>query len=76
MNTLLQIATGTSSNGGSIAVLLISLIVGIILFFALRGVILWYYKIFDLLNNQKDQIRLQNETNELLREIRNRINRN
>lgn len=73
MNTLLQISTGTSSDGGSIVVFLIFLAVGLVVFLLLRGVVLWYYKIFDLLNNQKEQISLQKETNELLRELRDKM---
>ena len=68
MKTLLQ-AVDTNPFG-SIMILLLYIIIGLFVFLIIRGFFLWYYKIYEVLNNQKEQIRVQNETNELLREIR------
>ncbi|MGN5953629.1 hypothetical protein ACP6L2_03335 [Sphingobacterium lactis] len=68
MKTLLQ-AVDTNPFG-NIMILLLYIIIGLFVFLIIRGFFLWYYKIYEVLNNQKEQIRVQNETNELLREIR------
>lgn len=73
MNTLLQVASGP--DGGTIIIFLIILAFVLAVIYALRGVILWYYKISEILDNQKKQINLQKETNQLLSEILDKFNR-
>ena len=54
---------GASIIGG---IFIIAICIG--LFFAFRGIVLWYWKVDTILKNQEEQIRTQRATNSLLNE--------
>jgi len=57
-----------SFDSGSLIGGLIALAILIAIFLVLREVVMWYWKINTIINNQAQQIRTQQETNNLLSE--------
>ena len=51
------------------------LVVLVIIFFIFRGVLLWYWKIFEILAYQREQLNEQKATNTLLKEQNELLNR-
>jgi len=64
----LAYAQGQSIASGSIIGGVVTLVVLFLLFLALREVVMWYWKINTIIENQATQIRTQQETNNLLSE--------
>jgi hypothetical protein len=64
----LAFAQGQSIASGSLIGGVITLVVLFLLFLALREVVMWYWKINIIIENQAQQIKTQQETNNLLSE--------
>jgi hypothetical protein len=61
---LLFAQAGISPGGETFA----TIVVVVIVFFVVRGIMLWYWKIYDILDKQIEQIKEQKITNTLLKE--------
>ena len=62
---------GAGDGSHLVAILLVCLF----LFFACRVVMLWYWKVYDIIDNQKAQIREQQATNALLKQLVDKLNK-
>ena len=68
MNHLnLIIAQAAGSGASAVVILIICIIVFIIIFLAIRSLVLWYWKVYDIIENQTRTNALLEEQNQLLR---------
>ena len=65
-------AEGSGEFLGMLFIALISLGIGIGIFLILRGVVLWYWKVYDIIENQTKLIYEQQRTNYFL-EVQNQL---